>query len=165
LALQVFIAGLDLEGVGELIMERAVSAGYNTLEKLKAAAVPDLAKIWGIGEITAETIVRGVKELEEEIDKILRGGIISIAPPPREEDQPLRGKSFCFTGELETMKRSAAEEMVKALGGSAKSSVVKDLSYLVTNDTESGSAKNKKARDLGIPIINEEQFLALVKKS
>jgi DNA ligase (NAD+) len=60
------------------------------------------------------------------------------------------------------MKRSRAEEKVKALGGSVKSSVVKDLSYLVTNDPESGSAKNQKARTLGIPIINEEQFLALL---
>ena len=55
--------------------------------------------------------------------------------------------------------------MVKALGGSAKSSVVKGLSYLVTNDTGSGSAKNKKADELGIPIIDEEGFLALVKKT
>jgi BRCT domain type II-containing protein len=60
------------------------------------------------------------------------------------------------------MKRSAAEEKVKLLGGSAKATVVKGLSYLVTNDTTSGSSKNKKAQDLGIPIINEEQFLEIV---
>jgi DNA ligase (NAD+) len=60
------------------------------------------------------------------------------------------------------MKRGQAEERVKALGGSVKSSVVKDLSYLVTNDPESGSAKNQKARSLAVPIINEEQFLALL---
>ncbi|GHV85897.1 DNA ligase [Spirochaetia bacterium] len=165
LPLQVFIAGLDLEGVGEHIMERAVSAGYNTLENLKTAAPEDLAKIWGIGSITAETIVQGVAALSEEITKILDAGIISITPPPRDEDQPLRGLSFCFTGELRTMKRSAAEEKVKALGASAKSSVGKDLSYLVTNDTESGSAKNTKARNLGIPIIDEDAFIALVEKS
>jgi DNA ligase (NAD+) len=165
LPLQTFMAGLDWEGVGEHIMERAVMAGYNTLEKLKAVSADELAKIWGIGDITAETIVQGIKDLEEEIDKILAAGIVSIAPPPNAEDQPLRGLSFCFTGELRTMKRSAAEEKVKALGGSAKSSVVKELSYLVTNDTESGSAKNKKAADLGIPIISEDQFLAMVEKS
>jgi DNA ligase (NAD+) len=165
LPLQVFTAGLDLEGVGELIMERAVSAGYNTLDKLKAVSATELSGIWGIGNITAETIVRGIKELEGEIQKILDGGIIAIAAPPREEEQPLRGLSFCFTGELKTIKRSAAEEKVKALGGSAKSSVVKDLSYLVTNDIESGSAKNKKAGELGIPIIDEEAFLALLEKA
>jgi DNA ligase (NAD+) len=77
----------------------------------------------------------------------------------------LRGKSFCFTGELVSIKRAQAEEKVKALGASAKTSVVKGLSYLVTNDPGSGSAKNKKARELGIPIINEEQFLELLAKS
>jgi DNA ligase (NAD+) len=164
LTLQVFIAGFDFEGVGELIMERAVSAGFNTLEKLQKASAADLASVWGIGEITGETIVQGLKEVSGEIDAVLAAGIITIAPPLREEDQPLRGLSFCFTGELTTMKRSAAEEKVKALGGSSKSSVVKDLSYLVTNDTQSGSAKNKKARDLGIPIINEGEFLALLRK-
>jgi DNA ligase (NAD+) len=61
------------------------------------------------------------------------------------------------------MKRSQAEEMVKSLGGSAKSSVVKDLSYLVTNDPESGSGKNKKAAEFGVAIINEEQLLELLK--
>ncbi|MDR2314710.1 MAG: NAD-dependent DNA ligase LigA [Spirochaetaceae bacterium] len=163
LPLQVFVAGLDLEGVGELIMERVVHAGWNTLDKLFAAGVEELAKIHGIGKVTAETITAGMKELAAEIQKILAPGIISIAPPPRDEEQPLGGLSFCFTGELRTMKRAAAEEQVKALGALVKSSVVKDLSYLVTNDTESGSAKNKKARDLGIPVIDEDTFLGIVK--
>jgi len=61
------------------------------------------------------------------------------------------------------MKRSEAEEKIKALGAQAKSSVVKDLSFLVTNDPGSGSSKNQKAHELGIPIINEEQFLELLK--
>jgi len=96
------------------------------------------------------------------MDKVLSAGIISIALPPKNEDVPLKGLSFCFTGELKTMKRSQAEEKVKALGAIVKSSVVKDLSYLVTNDPESGSAKNKKALELGVKIINEEGFIKLV---
>jgi BRCT domain type II-containing protein len=60
------------------------------------------------------------------------------------------------------MKRSEAEEKIKALGAQAKSSVVRDLSFLVTNDPGSGSSKNQKARELGIPVINEEQFLELL---
>ena len=75
----------------------------------------------------------------------------------------LTGKSFCFTGELVTMKRNDAEALVKKNGGSCKSSVTKDLSYLVTNDTTSGSSKNVKAAKLGIPVITEEEFLALIK--
>ena len=74
----------------------------------------------------------------------------------------LAGKSFCFTGELVTMKRADAEQLVKKNGGSIKSSVTKDLSYLVTNDTSSGSSKNVKAAKLGIPVIDEKAFLALL---
>jgi DNA ligase (NAD+) len=162
LSLAAFIAGFDFEGVAELIMERVVQAGFDTLEKLRAAAVEDLAAVYGLGEISARTIREGLEETAAEMDRVLAAGIISIAAPAAAETQPLRGKSFCFTGELSTMKRGQAEEKVKALGGGVKPSVVRDLSYLVTNDPESGSAKNLKARSLGIPIINEEQFLALL---
>jgi DNA ligase (NAD+) len=162
LSLAVFIAGFDFEGVAELIMEKVVQAGFDTLEKLRAAPVEELAAVYGLGEITAQTIHDGLKETAAEIDGVLATGVISIAAPPAAETQPLRGLSFCFTGELSGMKRSQAEEKIKALGASAKSTVVKDLSYLVTNDPESGSAKNVKARSLGVPIINEEQFLAIL---
>ena len=163
LSLSTFIAGFDLEGVGELIMEKAVSSGFDTLDKIKTAKVKDLSEVYGLGEITARTIVQGLKECSAEIDKVLDSGIISIAPPPEAAEVPLKGFSFCFTGELKTMKRNQAEENVKALGGSVKSTVVKDLTYLVTNDTESGSSKNTKALELGIKIINEANFLALLK--
>jgi len=80
-----------------------------------------------------------------------------------QESRPLSGQSFCFTGELKSMKRSEAEEKIKSLGAQSKQSVVKGLSYLVTNDPASGSSKNKKARALGIPIISEDEFLLLIK--
>ena len=162
LSLSAFVAGFNLEGVGELIMEKAVSAGFDTLEKLRSASAEDLSAVHGIGEITAKIIAQGLQECAGEIDQVLAGGIISIAPPPPAEKVPLKGFSFCFTGELKKMKRNQAEERVKALGGSAKSAVVKGLSYLVTNDPESGSAKNKKAMELGVSIIDEEAFLALL---
>jgi DNA ligase (NAD+) len=162
LSLAAFVAGFDFEGVGETIMEKVVFSGINTLEKLRSATVEDLAAVYGLGEITARTIIGGLEETTAEMDGVLAGGVISIAPPPPEEAQPLRGLSFCFTGELSSMKRGEAEEKVKALGASAKSSVVKDLSFLVTNDPESGSGKNAKARNLGIPIIDEEQFLLIL---
>jgi DNA ligase (NAD+) len=164
LTLAAFIAGFDMEGVAETTMEKISNAGFDTLEKLRAASVADIASVYGLGEITAGVIVDGLKECSGEMDAVLKTGIISIAPPPSEESQPLRGLSFCFTGELKSMKRGEAEEKIKALGAQSKSSVVKGLSYLVTNDTESGSSKNKKARDLGIPVIGEDQFLALLSK-
>ncbi|MDR1903453.1 MAG: NAD-dependent DNA ligase LigA [Treponema sp.] len=162
LPLASFIAGFDFEGVGETIMEKVVSAGFDTLEKLRDAGVQDLAGVYGLGEITARTIAEGLRETAAEMDKVLAAGVISIALPPAAETLPLRSYSFCFTGELSSMKRNIAEERVKALGASTKSSVGKDLSFLVTNDPESGSAKNKKARSLGIPIIDEGNFLAML---
>ena len=60
------------------------------------------------------------------------------------------------------MKRSDAEKMVKAAGGTTKSSVTKDLSYLVTNDVSSGSSKNRKAAELGIPVVTEKEFLQML---
>ncbi|WP_010256644.1 NAD-dependent DNA ligase LigA [Treponema primitia] len=163
LSLAAFVAGFDLEGVGETIMDKVSAAGFDTLEKLRSAPVEELAAVYGLGDITARTIVEGLTETAEEMDRVLAGGIISIAPPLPPDATPLRGKSFCFTGELVSMKRNEAEEKIKALGASAKSSVVKDLSYLVTNDPESGSGKNAKARKLGVTIISEEQFLSLLK--
>jgi len=162
LSLAMFVAGFDFEGVGELIMEKVVSSGFDTMEKLRSSSVEELKTVYGLGEITAAVIVQGLEECAAEIDKVLAFEIISIAPPPSKEEAPLKGQSFCFTGELKMMKRNQAEEKVKVLGGSVKTSVVKDLSYLVTNDPESGSSKNKKATELGIKIINEESFLALL---
>jgi DNA ligase (NAD+) len=162
LSLSAFVAGFDLEGVGELIMEKAVSAGFDTLKKLRSASLPDLSGVYGLGQITAETIVRGLEECTAEMDKVLSTGIISIAAPLSAVNAPLKGLSFCFTGELKKMKRNQAEEKAKALGGSVKSSVVKGLSFLVTNDPESGSAKNLKAVELGVKIIDEDGFLALL---
>jgi len=162
LSLAVFIAGFDFEGIAETTMEKITLAGFDTLEKLRKASIEDLSAIYGLGEITAAVIADGLKECAKEMDAVLNTGVIFIAPPPSQESQPLRGKSFCFTGELKLMKRGEAEEKIKALGAQAKSSVVKGLSYLVTNDPSSGSSKNKKAEELGIPIIDEAQFLALL---
>ena len=162
LSLAVFVAGFDLEGIAETTMEKVAAAGFNTLEKLRRASVEDLAAVYGLGEITATVLADGLVETAAEMDEVLSSGVISVAAPPPEDSQSLRGFSFCFTGELASMKRGEAEEKIKALGASAKASVVKDLSYLVANDPSSGSSKNKKARELGIPIIDEKQFLALL---
>jgi len=162
LSLAAFTAGFDFEGIAETTMEKIAAAGFDTLEKLQNASTADLAAVFGLGEITASVITEGLKECKEEMNAVLKTGVITIAAPPSEETQPLRGKSFCFTGELKSMKRGEAEEKIKALGAQAKSSVVKGLSYLVTNDPSSGSSKNKKANELGIPIIGEDEFLKLI---
>ena len=162
LSLAVFVAGFDFEGIAETTMEKIAAAGFDTLEKLRKASVDDLAAVYGLGEITASVIIDGLKECTKEMDAVLKTGVITIAPPPAEDTQPMRGLSFCFTGELKSMKRGEAEEKIKALGAQAKSSVVKGLSYLVTNDPASGSSKNKKAHELGVTVIGEDEFIALL---
>ena len=92
---------------------------------------------------------------------LVESGTITIQTAQK-ASQKLAGKSFCFTGELHSMKRAQAEALVKDNGGSCKSSVTKDLTYLVTNDTTSGSSKNQKAASYGIAIIDEEAFLKMV---
>jgi NAD-dependent DNA ligase len=74
----------------------------------------------------------------------------------------LNGQSFCFTGALNTMSRTEAQKKVTQLGGTFKPGVSKGLTYLVTNDTSSGTSKNKKAKELDIKIINEETFLGII---
>ena len=73
----------------------------------------------------------------------------------------LEGLTFCFTGKLETMKRAEAEQLVQEHGGQAKSGVVKNLSYLVTNSTEP-TVKYVKAQEQGTKIITEEEFLKMI---
>lgn len=156
-----FIAGLDIEGVGELLVGRVVASGYATLARIREASASDLSGIFGIGDRIAAILVDGLVAVSGEIDAILATGKIQVLEG--ESDGPLSGKSFCFTGELSSLKRAQAEELVKSLGGSIKSSITKDLKYLVTNDPGSGSSKNKKAASLGIPLLDEESFLNLIK--
>ena len=153
LSLAAFIAGFDLEGIGETLMENITTSGFDTLAKLRAASIEELAAVFGIGDERARAIKEGLEQTADDMDAVLAAGSVTIAGP-RAAGLPFEGVSFCFTGELTAMKRSEAEARVKALGGAAKSAVVKGLSYLVTNTPESGSAKNKKARELGIPIID-----------
>ncbi len=155
-----FVAGFDIEGIGELNVEKAVAAGFDTLQKLREASPQALAAIDGLGDITAATIAKGLSDLGAEMDALLATGAIRILPPA--SLGPLSGRSFCFTGELSSMKRPDAEALVRAAGGLIKSSVTKGLSYLVTNDPASGSDKNKKAAAYGVVIIDEAAFLALV---
>ena len=157
--LAVFVAGFDIEGIGETMVQKLVDAGFSSLQKLLDATAEDIAAVYGFVDITAKVFVQGLTENKEEMLALTDGGIIQIE---QAGGGSLAGKSFCFTGELKSMKRADAEAKVKAAGGSCKSSVTKDLSYLVTNDTTSGSSKNQKAAKYGIPIINEEEFLALV---
>lgn len=162
ISLEKFIAGFDIEGIGETQVEKIVDAGYNTFEKITALSAEELSNVYSFADILANTFVKGIKSNFEEMKNLLDKKIIELEQP--KENALLQGKSFCFTGELNSMKRTDAQNLVKENGGSVKTSVVKGLSYLVTNDSSSGSSKNLKAAQLGIPIINEKEFLKLLNK-
>ena len=157
--LATFVGAFDIEGVGETSAEKLIASGFDTLEKLLAASEEQIASVYGFAEIMAHIIVEGLAENAAEMRSLVSSGVIELEEVG---GGLLAGKSFCFTGELVTMKRSDAEQLVKKNGGNIKSSVTKDLSYLVTNDTASGSSKNVKAAKLGIPVIDEKQFLELL---
>ena len=156
--LPVFLAGFDIEGFGETLAEKLASSGFESLEKMLNASTDQIASVYGFAEITARIITEGLAENREEMLALVNSGIITIEEAGGGK---LAGKSFCFTGEL-SMKRADAEKLVKDNGGSIKSSVTKDLSYLVTNDTGSGSSKNVKAAKLGVPVIDEKAFMELL---
>lgn len=158
MSLSVFVAGFDIEGIGETTVEKLVSSGYNNLESLLSMSEEQASAVYGFADIMAKIAVEGLAENAEEMRSLAKETITITTT----EGGKLSGKSFCFTGELKTMKRSDAEMLVKKLGGMAKSSVTKDLSYLVTNDVSSGSSKNQKAAKFGIPVIDEEAFLKMI---
>ena len=158
MSLAVFVAGFDIEGIGETTVEKLVAAGFNTLNALLNMTVEQASAVYGFAEFLAKTAVDGLNENALEM-RFLAENFVEIV---QDSAGKLVGKSFCFTGELHSMKRNDAEALVKANGGTCKSSVTKDLSYLVTNDVSSGSSKNQKAVKFGIPVINEEQFFKML---
>lgn len=157
--LAILLAGFDIEDFGETTAQKLIDAGFDTLEKLLSATEEQIANVYGFAEVMAKTIVSGLKENALELKNLISTGIIELET---EGNGKLVGKSFCFTGELNSMKRADAEQLVKKNGGIIKSSVTKDLTYLVTNDTSSGSSKNQKAIKFGIPVINEQEFLKIL---
>lgn len=157
--LAILLAGFDIEDFGETTAQKLIDAGFDTLEKMLSATEEQIANVYGFAEVMAKTIVSGLKENAQELRNLISTGTIELEI---EGNGILAGKSFCFTGELNSMKRADAEQLVKKNGGIIKSSVTKDLTYLVTNDTSSGSSKNQKAIKFGIPVINEQEFLKIL---
>ena len=160
-----FIAGFDIEGVGENVADSLVAAGFNTLARMLAATESEVAAVYGFAQVSARAFVRGIGECKEQMLQLVASGAVRVQEGGASALGELSGKSFCFTGELVHMKRSLAQELVKQHGGVVKSTVVRGLSFLVTNDATSGSAKNKRAHELGVSVISEDEFLALVGKA
>jgi DNA ligase (NAD+) len=158
LTLPVFLAALGIEGFAIQTARLLVSAGYTTIEKLLGATEQDLAGIAGLGPIKAGMIVRGIAGRKEEIGRLLAQGIV---PVTQEQEGPLAGLSFCFTGAL-SRPRGELTNLVESNGGRVLSGVTKELQYLVSAEADSTSSKAQKAKKYGTQLLDEAGFLALL---
>lgn len=149
--LATLLYGLNIPHCGE-INSRRLEKHFKTLPAILAASAAELAEVEGI-KTTSEDIWVSIHNKLEMISNISE--IIDILRPV--DKGPLAGKSFCITGEL-SLGRESVHDWIRTKGGEVKTSVSKTLDYLVTNDTGSGSSKNKKAASLGVKIINEDDL-------
>lgn len=156
-----FINSLGIPMVGE---ETAfdLAEHFGSIKNLLEASYDDVSRVYGVGTRVAQSIVDyfGDADNKNLINRLLSSGIKITNPEKAAKEGPLKGKTFVFTGGLETITRGEAEEKVRKLGGDASSSVSKNTDYVVAG-TDSGS-KFDKAQKLNLKILSEEQFLKML---
>ena len=134
------------------------------IERMLQADPEELNAIDGVGEVIANAFVDYFKEERhvQEVEKLLK----ELTIPKEEADageQIFAGVNFVITGSVEHFaNRNELKEVIESKGGKVTGSVTGKTNYLINNDTTSGSSKNKKARELGIAIISEEEFLKML---
>ena len=127
------------------------------------ATEEELSAISGVGGVIAGTFVEYFKDTAhvDVFDRLLKE--VELTKETSEEDQKFAGVNFVITGSVEHfLNRAQVKEEIEKRGGKVTGSVTSKTNYLINNDTGSGTAKNKKARELGIPIISEEDFLQMM---
>ena len=139
--------------------------GYD-MEKIRHVSEEELAAIDGIGPVIAKSFVDYFKKegSQEQLDHLLSHLELGEAPKQKEE-QIFHGMNFVITGSVEHFSnRKEVKEEIEKRGGKVTGSVTSKTNYLINNDTQSSSSKNKKAKELGIPIISEETFIQMMEK-
>ncbi len=132
------------------------------LQKLMRADEETISQIEGIGSVIAKSVTDYFKneENQRKLEHLLT--YLTFEEMKIETGNPLSGKQFVITGSVNQFEnRNAMKEFIENRGGKVTGSVSKKTDYLINNDTESSSSKNKKAKELGIPILSEEDFLKL----
>ena len=155
-----FIYALGIRHVGEHVAER-LSQGIGSLEGLQQADEETLLAIDEIGPQIAESVVSYFSDESNQnhIRRLLEAGVRIIGRGPA-VDTPLQGKVFVITGTLQSMKRSEARDRIVRKGGRMGSSVTQGTNYLVVG--ESPGSKLQKARNLGVAVLQEDEFLRLI---
>ena len=160
--LERLLTAISIPGIGVAGGKMLSRAFRGDLRALRAAGPEELAAIENVGEITARDIVAFFRDPKKsgELDDLLTE--ITLKEQENTQEQTLEGKTFVVTGAVHHFEnRDALKAFIEARGGKVTGSVTKNTDYLINNDVNSNSTKNKTARSLGIPVISEEEFLNL----
>lgn len=136
--------------------------GYD-IDKLRKADVEELSAIDGVGDVIAGSFADYFKDEKHnrELDELLKELKIEI-PKLDSSNEAINGKTFVITGSLEHFEnRNALKELIESKGGKVSGSVSAKTDFLINNDINSGSSKNKKAKELGVKIITEDDFIKM----
>ena len=157
-----FIYALGINHVGLRNAKLLCSNFGYDLEKIKAATEEELVQVEGFGEIIAHSIAYYFRQ--EEHLRLLADALqylrIKAAEQAEVGESPLAGLTFVVTGDLEHFaNRKELQTLIEKGGGKVTGSVTKKTNFLINNDIHSASSKNKKAAELGIPILSEQDFI------
>lgn len=152
-----FIGGLGIEGVATSTAKSVIDAGYDTVDAFLSMSISDFKAIPKFGDIRAEAFYNGLKENKNRIKDILEAGVKIKARPKGN----LKNKSFCFSGSS-SLPRTQLHQLVEDNGGNVKKNIGRDLDFLVLADSSSTSSKAEGARKIGVKIISEEEFMAML---
>ena len=160
-----FLYSLGINGIGSANAKMIAKYFDNDIDKIITAGKDDLLEIEGIGEVLANSIVDFFKDSKNiENVKNLREVLIFEEEESAGSDS-FAGKVFVITGSLEHFtNRNELKELIEKNGGKVSGSVSSKTNFLINNDTTSNSSKNKKAKELGVEIISEEDFLKLLEE-
>lgn len=155
---------LGIENVGVATAKLICRQFDDDPEKIADADREALSQIPGIGDVIAGTFTEYFQDQEKRtrFENLLKE--VHLQKEERQEQQSFAGINFVVTGSVTHFKnRNEVKEEIEKRGGKVTGSVTSKTNYLINNDTESTSSKNRKAKELGIPIISEEDFLDMLK--
>lgn len=160
------VYGLGVAGIGLANAKMICRHFKNDFEAMRHATVEELVEIDGIGEVLAQAWTAFFSDGKNNaiVDHLLAELTFEAGDEESSEgaDEAFAGMNFVITGSLEQFKnRKELQELIERRGGKVTGSVTSKTNYLINNDVASSSSKNKKARELGVPIISEEEFLKL----
>lgn len=160
------IYGLGVTGIGLANAKMLCRAFSYDFETMRHADAESLIQVDGIGQVLADAWIRYFADEENNrlVDRLMAELDIEIQES-QEEKPILEGMTFVITGSVEHFaNRKELQEAIEERGGKATGSVTAKTTYLINNDTTSNSSKNKKAKELGVPIISEADFLKLLEE-